>query len=398
MATVFCSLALFLSGLPSSLAPGETMWCLSEDIMLKDAWINVGVGNYSLDEYHCEGVAADTLAEDTLSPHPMDIVMVVSHPSHNLSNLEEFTDNLEENRFFHEKGLEFEMFNVAEEEYPDFVRPIGEEHQSGEEYPDSVRPIGEEHQNGEDQRKVSEKMSFENAKYQVITEDYNSRNLEASIEMLRDKRFSQEECVDLERFGGAEEEPPDLVRNFDEEHDATNATPINSLEMTSSQNRKHHFIAKDHPLSITVDATLESKFPDASGATTPEFMVISTPANKERARTPSKRKCFLDNDVVLANKVLRESIHDSSGLVCKRRKVPHSALDAWKACRIPNLSQGFLEPLFPCTSLELGSIFYKKKSKTREPVETVETPERLDLPGSTVDRPSVDFPGSVIRR
>jgi hypothetical protein len=47
-------------------------------------------------------------------------------------------------------------------------------------------------------------------------------------------------------------------------------------------------------------------------------------------------------------RLLRQSIHDASDLVSKRRKSPRNALAAWKASRISILPQVFLEPLIPC--------------------------------------------------
>lgn len=44
---------------------------------------------------------------------------------------------------------------------------------------------------------------------------------------------------------------------------------------------------------------------------------------------------------------MRQSIKDSSDLVSKRRKVPHTARTAWKAGWNRNLSHGFYEPLLP---------------------------------------------------
>lgn len=46
-------------------------------------------------------------------------------------------------------------------------------------------------------------------------------------------------------------------------------------------------------------------------------------------------------------------IHDSSNLVCKRRKVPHTRLDAWRAHRITYFHQNLMEPVIPCKSTSL---------------------------------------------
>ena len=44
-----------------------------------------------------------------------------------------------------------------------------------------------------------------------------------------------------------------------------------------------------------------------AGATTPEFMAVQTPAPRERTRVSRKRKCLLDDIIVLPNKYVRVS-------------------------------------------------------------------------------------------
>lgn len=82
-------------------------------------------------------------------------------------------------------------------------------------------------------------------------------------------------------------------------------------------------------------------------------------------------------------RVVKENIDDSSDLVCKRRKVPHTHLQTWKAHKITNLPHTFLEPLFPCEfSSELRSLSSKMKVKSPEAVEPVEAPEKMGEIGS----------------
>lgn len=45
--------------------------------------------------------------------------------------------------------------------------------------------------------------------------------------------------------------------------------------------------------------------PGNAGATTPEFMVVKTPAAREAARVSRKRKCLFDDIIVLPNKYVR---------------------------------------------------------------------------------------------
>nr|CAD1837106.1 unnamed protein product [Ananas comosus var. bracteatus] len=50
------------------------------------------------------------------------------------------------------------------------------------------------------------------------------------------------------------------------------------------------------------------------------------------------QKTLFDESIVLSNQTLRQAIHDASSVVCKRRKAPHTSLDAWKVERITSLN------------------------------------------------------------
>lgn len=54
--------------------------------------------------------------------------------------------------------------------------------------------------------------------------------------------------------------------------------------------------------------------------------------------------------ILNSHRTLRQGIHDASDLICKRRRAPHTFLDAWKADIIINLEQTFMDPLVPCKS------------------------------------------------
>lgn len=234
---------------------------------------------------------------------------------------------------------------------------------------------------------------------QLVSSLHDLSSIEASMEKFRDCSFSQGECLDLQLFHRVE---IDIGGPFDGEHHS-NGEQTKSLEMASSENRRHqvtiecHSVpntfdatpqsklqvtAEGHRVTNTLDATPESNLPDASGSTTPEFIIVHTPTKKEHARIPRKRKCLFDEKIVLSSEFLKKSIQSSSDLIRKRRKVPHTAYDAWKVYQIANLSQGFLEALIPCISLELRSLFHAKKLMTPELVVNVEAPDGLVVPGS----------------
>ncbi|KAK0591097.1 hypothetical protein LWI29_035601 [Acer saccharum] len=231
----------------------------------------------------------------------------------------------------------------------------------------------EDNQSDGDQMKVPHMAQSEKEMCQAINEDNNLSNLPASPEKLLDHRFPQEVFMDVEMVCGFDEERPELFKPSCEEH---HVVQMNSMEMSLSRDGKCHSMKEEDPVSTTVDATPQSKFPDASGATTPEFMLVPTPATKDRAPRLRKRKCCLDDVIIFPNNVMKQCLDDASDLVSKRRKAPRTALSAWKAFRISNLSQGFLVPLLPCMSSELSPLFCLKKLKILETAETLESPER----------------------
>ncbi|KAF8399912.1 hypothetical protein HHK36_015782 [Tetracentron sinense] len=295
-----------------------------EEIMLEDAWENEGNKHYSLNKYHHEELDAcleiysngctlvEEYVEDVLSPHMMEIDMLVS-PSHNLSSLEASVEKLQGNQFPHEKYLDLEIFCEAEEPL-DFGTQFDEE------------------DNDVEQIKLLEMTLSDMGKYHVHTEGIATGPAGTS---------------DESKF------------------------PYSSgqlLQTTKSCVQGCYPLAGSSDFNSYINAV----------ATTPEFMVIPTPAKKEQAPNSRKRKFVCDEMIVLPNEVVRQSIHDSSSLVCKRRKAPHTALDTWKAYRISKLSQNFLEPLVSCISVELKSLFYKKSLKTPEPVEATEGPSKLE--------------------
>ncbi|CAK9186960.1 unnamed protein product [Ilex paraguariensis] len=262
----------------------------------------------------------------------------------------------------------------------------------------------------------------------VVGQSDNSRNSEASMEYLQGHGFSLEKCMDPMILGEAEEgpglvkpsdeeyhnagekmqhldakmnsggegEPPYAIKSFNHEQHV-NAELMKFSGITPPDSRKHQN-AEKWPMSLTIDATPESKFPDASGAATPEFMAVRTPATKEHARVLNKRKCIFDDIIVFPNKVLKQRIDNSSDLVCKRRKAPCTAIHAWKAHKISSLPKSFLEPLIPCTSLDVRSRICEQKLQTPAPVETVKIPTNVGVSDSSTRQKSsnyVEIPANV---
>ncbi|XP_024445197.2 sister chromatid cohesion 1 protein 2 isoform X2 [Populus trichocarpa] len=389
-----------------------------EEITLKDGmWKTRGVAKYSLNQVSAR--QSDYLKRCTLC---------------SVSTLQASMEKLQGSMFSHHECEDLEMFLEVEEEPTNTRKSFVEDHLTDEEeskVPDKIGSdethagmsvlklcddsvcqeaslnlemfggVEEEpgklaklyHQSEEQQKEVPGVEQSENETQSVLN-DGNVSDVEVSIEKLLESRFFQEECMDANTFL-AVEEPPEHARPFNEEHQS-NAGNTSLPETTTLGKRKQQLVSEDHPLYIKLDATPQSKFKDVSGANTPEFMVISTPAAKEHARALRKRKCFFDDVVVFPNNVIKECIENTGDLVSKRRKLPHTAFAVWKACRFSNLDKCFLEPLIPCASLELGSLFRTKKLQIPETVKSVGGSVEIEEPSKKLDASeSQNIGGSV---
>ncbi|XVE60887.1 hypothetical protein DITRI_Ditri05aG0163200 [Diplodiscus trichospermus] len=245
----------------------------------------------------------------------------------------------------------------CQEEYLNIVAEVEEKS------PGLIKPFGEEQTNRE-KMKGSDRGQSESEAHHVMEKDCN---LEARVEKLQAEGFSH---MDLEQ-------PSSLVRPLDKEIQ-TVAELVNFPAVTTSRDQKCHVAQRDHPLSVTLDITPQSKLRDASGATTPSFMLIPTPATKERARFSRKRKCFFDDVIVFPNGIMRQWIKDASDLVSKWGKSGCTALAARRTPWISNLPQSFSEPSIPCTS-ELKSLYSGKRLRLLESDKIMISPEKTDI-------------------
>ncbi|XP_031109224.1 sister chromatid cohesion 1 protein 2 [Ipomoea triloba] len=156
---------------------------------------------------------------------------------------------------------------------------------------------------------------------------------------------------------------------------------MNIQEMPSSNSGKHQ-ISENHSVSLSVDVTPNSKFPGGSGATSPDLMLVRTPATKERPRALKKRKCLFDEPVVIPNQVFKRWLNNYDDLVCKRRKAPHFPLVAWKVQKFSSLPESLLEPLIPCSALVDTRLLVHKIGNRAEPVDCEEVPQDKGIPES----------------
>ncbi|KAJ4834302.1 hypothetical protein Tsubulata_034315 [Turnera subulata] len=239
-----------------------------------------------------------------------------------------------------------------------------------------VQPCGERNQIEGMQIGVGVAAKSENEVHEAIKE------CSSGIENLREYRLPHQQDADTEMFC-AVEEPHRLDQPFNEEHH--NNTKVMKLsEVASVGNKEDQINKEDAPLSIKLDVSPQSGFPNVSGIGTPEVLNITTPATKERARKSKghaqalgKRKFLYDKIVSIPNDVLKAAIEDPSDLVSRRRKAPRTALATWKMQRASDLPQYFLQPLIPCTSSLLQSLFGKKKSEMLKIFEALDSPRKL---------------------
>ncbi|KAL5717680.1 hypothetical protein ACHQM5_010653 [Ranunculus cassubicifolius] len=133
------------------------------------------------------------------------------------------------------------------------------------------------------------------------------------------------------------------------------------LEIPSPDHEKSCAANGDH-LAYTQDGTPQTFRLPHVGVSTPEVFLICTPA-KEHPRSSRKRKHIFDETVVLSNKVMKQGLLDSSGLIMKRRVVPLSALDAWKRTKFKDLYQDFSEPII-CCSPQLNTVYSRRNITT----------------------------------
>ncbi|WOL02436.1 sister chromatid cohesion 1 protein 3-like isoform X2 [Canna indica] len=169
---------------------------------------------------------------------------------------------------------------------------------------------------------------------------------------------SEEQIQPVEMMETIESDIVENVKNLDKL-----VEPLVSHETLSSDHIDVPACTSEDAIATHLTKThQEDSLPCELGVSSPK-LTVRTPSKKEnRLRTPSKkenrpmlkkRKNLFDETIVLSNETLRNGIHDASSLVCKRRKAPHTFLDAWKWNRISNLKHNIMAPLIPCMALEV---------------------------------------------
>ncbi|XP_031403842.1 sister chromatid cohesion 1 protein 2 isoform X2 [Punica granatum] len=273
-------------------------------------------------------IVAPLDGENQVAPSGGDKCLV-SEKEHDLSNSETTIDKLREAGRFDKGDADFEM-----------AAPLDGETQDAP--------------SGGDKCLVSEK-------------ERDLSNLVTTIERLREDGGFEKEDADSEMAAPLNGETGEVIGTETKVDFAPEETYMPS-EIVSSDSPEPDVVMTDRPISLRVDSTPAKKPPiTAEGGLTPEFMLVPTPALKERRLTKRKRKCLFDDLIVLPNDLVKKSIRDASDLVCKRRKAPCNAFTVWKATR----ALGFSEPLIPYSSSELQSLLFLKNLKISAPHEDV---------------------------
>ncbi|XP_073014099.1 sister chromatid cohesion 1 protein 2-like isoform X5 [Typha latifolia] len=125
----------------------------------------------------------------------------------------------------------------------------------------------------------------------------------------------------------------------------------------SSNDQKSGTLLVEISEATTPTKTLDKSHPASDSELVSPNFVVTTPAKREPPLRLRKRKNLYDESIVLSNETLRQGIHDASNLVLKRRKAPHTSLDAWKEKRITYIKQTLMDPLITCMSSDLQALF-----------------------------------------
>ncbi|EOA16030.1 hypothetical protein CARUB_v10004158mg [Capsella rubella] len=211
------------------------------------------------------------------------------------------------------------------------------------------------------------------------------RDLPEGIEKCRGS--NEAEMPNFELFHGSHKElseTPEVNLNGSEKDFLS--------DMTVSKDPSRGFDAIDIPVAVTPKTPSQLK--KSGGETSPQFSIIPTPAAKESSRVSRKRKCLIDDEVIIPNKVMREMIEDSSKLLLKRRNVSHTDYPERRTKRFAVRS--FLDPLIQYGSVELQSLFCQPiKLKNWA---TTGFPEEAKIARRTekISRGSIRVPGDIL--
>ncbi|KAK9067363.1 hypothetical protein SSX86_014690 [Deinandra increscens subsp. villosa] len=162
-------------------------------------------------------------------------------------------------------------------------------------------------------------------------------------------------------------------------------TSVDTITLKPSPNKSK--------LSVTIDVTPQSKVTVVSGERKSEPVTVRTPACREHARAPRKRKCVYDDPIVVPNGVYGTWVSNASDLVRKRRTPTPNQEKERRSFDylLQPIILGFPSDLRsaistkPLVRVEVEEMVNTSISKTDELGKFVEVEETADTPISKTD-------------
>ncbi|KAL9669048.1 hypothetical protein QQ045_006589 [Rhodiola kirilowii] len=203
-------------------------------------------------------------------------------------------------------------------------------------------------------------------------------DIERSIETLIQNLASPLEACEAEMsdLPGHDSSFPVMSTEITDENEAQNLK-----EVDSSKGQREHA----NKLSATVEISPGRNPSDPSDGDE-QINVLPTPVIIENVPVNRKRKYLFDEQVLLNNKKVKESISYSRDLVRKRGIVPKTVLGAWKQELFSNLKKNSTRPLIRCAFLDSNSGHYDEKLISAESPLNLGASEVLKIPVSTDDK------------
>ncbi|XP_018484795.2 sister chromatid cohesion 1 protein 2 isoform X2 [Raphanus sativus] len=203
-----------------------------------------------------------------------------------------------------------------------------------------------------------------------------NKDLPEGIEKHRG--HNDEEMTDTDMFHGSHKEPSETPEVNQVRHSVTEKGFLS--DKTFSEEWSEGSNAKDTPVAVTPKPA--SWLNISEGETSHQFSIIPTPAGKESSRVVSrKRKCLIDDEVMIPSKVMKKMIEDPSTLVAKRRRVPYTDYPEKRIKRFIDPSRSSWDPLIPYGSLDLQLLFCQpiklKEQNTTETPKAAKTTGRM---------------------
>ncbi|KAL0669881.1 hypothetical protein Bca4012_032585 [Brassica carinata] len=204
-----------------------------------------------------------------------------------------------------------------------------------------------------------------------------SKNTDLPEGIEKHRGHSDGEMTDTDMFHGSHKEPYETPEVNQVRHNVTEKGFLSDVSFSEEGSKGSN--AKDTPVAATPKPATWLNI--SEGETSHQFSIIPTPAGKESSRVSRKRKCLIDDEVMIPSKVMKKMIEDPSSLVAKRRRVPYTDYPEKRIKRFTDPSRSSWDPLIPYGSLELQSLFCQpiklKEQNTTETPKAAKTAGRM---------------------